>query len=204
MSTESQIHANRINALASTGPTTPEGKARVSQNAVSTGLFTTRDFFRPEEAAEYLQLRADLWLELCPLTVMETTQVNEIVTATWRLRRCGLLEAGLVNMDEPTALATQKSIDRARIQSHGILFRATAELRRLRKPPADQPRPAPGTRPTPGIQQRLAPEVIEPTTEQTQSLPETTPRSAPCPCNSGQKYKRCCGRNAPPALQRAA
>lgn len=25
-------------------------------------------------------------------------------------------------------------------------------------------------------------------------------RSAPCPCGSGQKYKRCCGRNAPPVL----
>lgn len=30
------------------------------------------------------------------------------------------------------------------------------------------------------------------------------PRSAPCPCGSGQKYKRCCGRNAPPVLGRAA
>lgn len=25
-------------------------------------------------------------------------------------------------------------------------------------------------------------------------------RSAPCPCGSGLKYKRCCGRNAPPVL----
>jgi hypothetical protein len=31
-----------------------------------------------------------------------------------------------------------------------------------------------------------------------------TPRSAPCPCGSGEKYKRCCGRNAPPVLNRAA
>jgi hypothetical protein len=29
-------------------------------------------------------------------------------------------------------------------------------------------------------------------------------RNAPCPCNSGQKWKRCCGRVAPPALRRAA
>jgi hypothetical protein len=26
------------------------------------------------------------------------------------------------------------------------------------------------------------------------------PRSAPCPCKSGEKFKRCCGRNAPPVL----
>jgi uncharacterized protein YecA (UPF0149 family) len=27
-----------------------------------------------------------------------------------------------------------------------------------------------------------------------------TPRSAPCPCRSGLKFKRCCGKNAPPVL----
>jgi uncharacterized protein YchJ len=27
------------------------------------------------------------------------------------------------------------------------------------------------------------------------------PRSAPCPCGSGMKFKRCCGRAAPPVLQ---
>lgn len=30
--------------------------------------------------------------------------------------------------------------------------------------------------------------------------PNATPRNAPCPCGSGQKFKRCCGRNAPPVL----
>ena len=29
-------------------------------------------------------------------------------------------------------------------------------------------------------------------------------RNAPCPCRSGQKYKRCCGLNAPPVLSQAA
>ena len=31
-----------------------------------------------------------------------------------------------------------------------------------------------------------------------------TPRNAACPCGSQLKYKRCCGRNAPPILSRAA
>ena len=30
------------------------------------------------------------------------------------------------------------------------------------------------------------------------------PRSAPCPCGSGVKFKRCCGKNAPPVLSQAA
>ncbi len=30
------------------------------------------------------------------------------------------------------------------------------------------------------------------------------PRNAPCPCKSGEKYKRCCGKQAPPVLNKAA
>jgi SEC-C motif len=41
-------------------------------------------------------------------------------------------------------------------------------------------------------------------TERSQSDPPPTPRSAPCPCGSGEKYKRCCGKNAPPVLCHAA
>jgi hypothetical protein len=43
--------------------------------------------------------------------------------------------------------------------------------------------------------------------KQTQSEPAPAvqiPRSAPCSCGSGLKYKRCCGKDAPPVLQRAA
>ena len=39
------------------------------------------------------------------------------------------------------------------------------------------------------------------------SPPEPTPqipRSAPCPCGSGEKYKRFCGKDAPPVLHNAA
>jgi len=31
-----------------------------------------------------------------------------------------------------------------------------------------------------------------------------TPRSAPCPCGSREKFKRCCGKNAPPVLGKVA
>jgi hypothetical protein len=43
--------------------------------------------------------------------------------------------------------------------------------------------------------------------KQTQSHPAkpvAIPRSAPCPCKSGEKYKRCCGKNAPPVLSSPA
>jgi len=37
-----------------------------------------------------------------------------------------------------------------------------------------------------------------------EKTPPQTPRNAPCPCNSGMKYKRCCGTGAQPVLNRQA
>ncbi|MBL8178352.1 MAG: SEC-C domain-containing protein [Bryobacterales bacterium] len=44
----------------------------------------------------------------------------------------------------------------------------------------------------------------EPVESPAASTPPQTPRNASCPCGSGDKYKRCCGKNAPPVLSRAA
>jgi hypothetical protein len=41
-------------------------------------------------------------------------------------------------------------------------------------------------------------------TNEPNSSPVAVPRGAPCPCGSGQKFKRCCGRHAPPVLFPAA
>ncbi len=46
--------------------------------------------------------------------------------------------------------------------------------------------------PTPEITKRTPPPQPE-----KQPPPPEVARGAPCPCNSGQKYKRCCGKNAP-------
>ena len=192
MATELQIAANRANAQSSTGPRTVEGKARTSQNALSSGLFSKRDFVRPEETADYTELRDTLWAELHPSSLMEKTQVAEIVSAAWRLHRCAAFEAALDSAADPEK--EQKAIDRARSHHHGILLRATAELRRLRKENAVVPKPEA----TPAT----------PATEQTQFPADPAPtdiaRGAPCPCGSGQKFKRCCGRHAPGLINRAA
>ncbi len=38
------------------------------------------------------------------------------------------------------------------------------------------------------------------TAEDPTAPPSQTPRNALCPCGSGQKFKRCCGKSAPPVL----
>src|SRR5271163_2554590 len=77
---------------ASTGPKTEAGKATSSRNAIRTGLYAARDFIRPEEEEEYAQTLIKLMDELTPGNSVEQTFATEIMGATWRLRRCRLVE----------------------------------------------------------------------------------------------------------------
>jgi hypothetical protein len=145
MTSDARRLANQLNALASTGPRTSEGKARVAQNSVTLGLFASRDLVRPEDQPEYDDLRAALEAELLPATVMERTLAMEILHATWRLRRCALVEANLTapavesgldpmehDPTRPTQLAgVQTNVDRARAHARNNLRRASADLSRL-------------------------------------------------------------------------
>jgi hypothetical protein len=89
MSTESQILANRLNALKSTGPRTIEGKAAVSQNAVKHGLLAERDVISSENQADFDLYRRQLLDELNPVSPMESILAERIVTLSWRLKRAG-------------------------------------------------------------------------------------------------------------------
>jgi preprotein translocase subunit SecA len=65
--------------------------------------------------------------------------------------------------------------------------------------PVQQPQNSPETKQT----QSPAEPSASHSTKRTQSA-RNIPRNAPCPCHSGQKYKRCCGTNAAPVLFTAA
>ncbi|MDP9054572.1 MAG: hypothetical protein M3N93_09770, partial [Acidobacteriota bacterium] len=66
MATEAQLLANRENAAASTGPVTPQGKSRVSRNAVTSGLFSATGFLQPDERDIYSEFRAAYEADLAP------------------------------------------------------------------------------------------------------------------------------------------
>jgi hypothetical protein len=182
--TESQIAQNRLNAQLSTGPQTEQGKARSSQNSTKLGLFSTKGVVRPEEQAEYDHLHASLFSRLCPTDALEEAFATEILRATWRLRRCAQAEAQTGGVTDPA----QASIDRARSQAFSVLNRAVSQLRKLQSErPSESENPVSQNEPAPRSKS-----------------PASTPRNALCPCNSGQKYKRCCGINAPAILHQAA
>ena len=94
MATRLQRKAFRKNAKRSTGPRTPEGKARSSQNACKHGLFA-RDAVLPDEnPEEFLQLIADLEQELEARGDFERRLVHHIAGTEWRMRRLVRLETG--------------------------------------------------------------------------------------------------------------
>ena len=109
MATRLQRKAFRKNAQHSTGPRTPEGKARSSQNARKHGLFA-RDTVLPEEnPEEFLQLIADLEQELEAGGEFECRLVRHIADAEWRMRRLVRLETGaLMDQVEKERLHAQR------------------------------------------------------------------------------------------------
>jgi len=92
---EKQLAARRSNARKSTGPRTPEGKARSSQNARKHGFFTQTALLFYESPEDFVALRDAYIDEYCPQTPTEWHCVMEMANAQFRLRRVRGLEADL-------------------------------------------------------------------------------------------------------------
>ena len=87
MTTQAQITANRSNAQKSTGPRTPEGKAKVARNAVRHGLLAKDAVVVGEELEEFDLYRAELRADLAPVGMVESLLTERIAGLFWRLRR---------------------------------------------------------------------------------------------------------------------
>lgn len=95
MTSERQKAANRANALHSTGPNTPEGKAAVRHNALRHGLLA-RDVVLPEEDLDAFEdLRNRVRAELSPVGPIEELLANRVINTTWRLERLARAETAL-------------------------------------------------------------------------------------------------------------
>ncbi len=95
MSSLRQIEANRRNALLSTGPTTPEGRAAVARNALRHGLAAHDPVINIEDRAAYQALLQALIDEHRPSTPTQSLLVEQLAIASWRLARIRSIEAGL-------------------------------------------------------------------------------------------------------------
>ena len=87
MATDKQIEANRINAQNCCGPTTPEGLARSSQNALKSGIYSQAEVTRNESRDEYEALAAAFHARFAAATPEEVSFVDALITHEWLSRR---------------------------------------------------------------------------------------------------------------------
>src|SRR5215203_5888596 len=101
MTSEKKAEANRRNALKSTGPRTPEGKAAVRLNALRHGLRSEEILLPGEDEQALRELDEYLRAELQPVGELENLLIDRVVAAYWRLRRVGRVEAGIFTWFKP-------------------------------------------------------------------------------------------------------
>jgi hypothetical protein len=95
MSSLKQIEANRRNALKSTGPTTPEGKARSRCNAVRHGLTAETVIDVLEDAEDYQAFEAAVIADYDAESAVERELVLRLASVLWRLRRATGIETAI-------------------------------------------------------------------------------------------------------------
>jgi hypothetical protein len=94
MASAAQITANRANAQLSTGPRSPEGKARSSQNAQRSGLFAAVENLVPPLRARYQEFLSRYQAEFSPATDRERELLAQLALAAFRCDRALLLQMG--------------------------------------------------------------------------------------------------------------
>ena len=109
--TKAQIAANRRNCQKSTGPSTPQGKAVVSQNAVKHGLTANQTVIKSEDQAEFDLHRNQIIDEWAPSTPMESMLAERIVDLSWKLKRIGYIQNNVID-----ALSTPKTSPLSKLQ----------------------------------------------------------------------------------------
>ena len=92
MSSAAQIEANRQNAQKSTGPRTPEGKARVAANAITHGLLCRKAFIDGEDVGLFNEHCLALRESLAPVGAVEEMLADRVAAQSWRLRRATGME----------------------------------------------------------------------------------------------------------------
>jgi hypothetical protein len=107
MISQRKIEANRRNARRSTGPRTPEGKARSRMNALRHTLRGSLPQLLEEDSEAFLCHRRSLLRQWRPRDELERALVETLARMSWRLDRMGVIEAALLNRCYSAAWKTQ-------------------------------------------------------------------------------------------------
>src|SRR5713101_9919404 len=82
-----KVLAGRSGSPSGRGPKTPAGKARVSINALTHGISSTRLVVPGESSTEWETYRRTFIEALAPAGPVETALAERVASAVWRLRR---------------------------------------------------------------------------------------------------------------------
>src|SRR5207302_6377563 len=127
--------ANRLNALKSTGPKTPEGKAAVRLNSLRHGLRARSVILPGEKSEAFQQLCDDLEAEWQPQTRTEQLYVEQMAVSQWKLRRMEIGEASLLiqKFGAKNQIPLLDRLWQAEARMERSFTRAQRELERLQK-----------------------------------------------------------------------
>ena len=98
MASQSQTDANRRNAQKSTGPKTPEGKAKSRRNGLQHGLTATTCMLDDEDPRALLDLLADIREKFDPQDTDEDFLIERMAKARCRYNRIMPIEAAIFNL----------------------------------------------------------------------------------------------------------
>ncbi len=84
---EKQLAANRSNATRSTGPRTPEGKARACMSRLDHGLFSSQEVLPGESSSEFLERRKALLDALNPGDALQELLSERAIDHAWKIKR---------------------------------------------------------------------------------------------------------------------
>jgi UTP:GlnB (protein PII) uridylyltransferase len=107
MSTGSQITANQQNALASTGPTTPEGRAKAAANSTKHGFTCQTLILAPDEKQAYEAHVAKYKAHHNPQTHQHLQLVQQLADLHWTIHQIFVHQSN--HMALMTAVSTQLS-----------------------------------------------------------------------------------------------
>ncbi len=134
MTSPEKRNSNRVNACKSTGPKTPEGKAKVARNAITHGLTATPEVaeaVNPGDPSPAYRAGLAEWMDdLKPRGILERTLTVRACRAAWRLGKCDRYEDATAHRRERDAAEAFDLEQQARVAALGrrLIAPATTEV----------------------------------------------------------------------------
>jgi hypothetical protein len=115
---KAQIKANRQNAKRSTGPTSIQGKLKVSQNAITHGIFAASPLLPNENAEEFKNLSQGIAEIYPPVDAIAAGLVERIILAIWRQKRLRIAEAAKLEISMTPEIMAEEINDLLKLPHH--------------------------------------------------------------------------------------